>query len=588
MADDLKIPVSAPGAAKATSDLRGVAEAEKRVGDAGQAAGQKLTGMGTGVEGARNRLERMEREITDLLWTQQRWGQLTDQQRQRLELLSRTSERLRGRLDGVKRETGAVSGATDMLKASVMSMVGSYAGIEGVRRLMSLLREETEKTRQTTDDVVESLRAVLALSALKGERAEVQEAIGQMAVEAGRPIEEVATGYYTLLGGTAGMDREKQQALMGEVLLAAKTDPSAQIDSLVNLFTTIASQQPQLTPNQIGNLVSRTIEQAKSTPEEMAQYLPDVLSAAQAGDVPIEQALAAFSFSTRKGGGVAKSGQAVKSTLLGLLSPSPETAGALDQYGFPSDGDLTARMAWLADRGSSLPPDLQAAMGGRRGIQFVASISKARGEFSREQGIISSAIGADGSLVRDKLREMYGEIPSQRYLDQLRQVQTIAQREYVSDESLVDEAVIQMLDALSKRRGDSPVGRKWREFNARFNTWFGKSPENAEMSVAEQALAGLLREGYAPKELLETAEPMIQDELYDTRGPFPQRGQAIELLKDRLRRQLGERGVEPLQGASPAPGDQQSSAVYNGGYHVHNHREPDGAGRPWEARGVYS
>lgn len=377
MPDDVKIPVGTPGAKQAQKDLAGVAAAEARVGKAGKRAGREAA---EGAEQAEGKLAR--------------WG------------------------------------------ARLKTLVAGFVGVAGVRRAIQVVTEEIQRMDRASREAAESMTAILALSALQGERKEVQAAVGKMAISAGRPLRQVAAAYYTLLGGTAGMAPERQKGLMQQALLMGRTDPSANLNALVGLFTTIASQQPQLSPTQIGNLLSRTIEQAKATPEEMAQYLPAILTTARVGRVPVPTAAAMFTFGTRRGGGVAESGTAIRAAMLGLLAPSPDVAKQLGQYGFPAGGGLMARLAWLRQRGAELPAETVAALGGRRGLEAIAGIAEAPRAFAAEVGVMGAAVGARGSLLQQRLGAMYGEVPGQALLQGIKQLEIAQQMKDVSVRNL--------------------------------------------------------------------------------------------------------------------------------------------------------
>jgi hypothetical protein len=245
MAEELKIPLRVIGGPEAKRILGEIAEAEKHVGTAADQAG-KAAATGHGVAAT----------------------------------------------------------AADRLLGSVKGLVGGYLGLQGILRVLGAIREEHERATEATLRHAEALREVLSLSSLQGERPRTIAAIQAMAVSAGRPVEQVAAAYNTLLGGTAGMDRARQQGLMQEALAHGKAAPTASLEALVNLFATTATQAPQLSPRQISNLLSVTGEQAKGTVGEIAASLPNVLTAASAGGVGPEVAAATFSFATRAGGGV--------------------------------------------------------------------------------------------------------------------------------------------------------------------------------------------------------------------------------------------------------------------------------------------
>lgn len=498
MADDVKINVSAPGAKGAQRDLQGVAAAEEKVGRSGKAAGQQVA-------------------------------------------------------DGFKKTEGALARVKNAAKRFFgLFVAGGAAGV--ALKVLASMRQELEEIQRSSENATRSLRAVMALSALKGERQEVRDAVWKMAVESGRPIEQVAPAYYTLLGGTAGMGPERQTGLMQQAMLMAKTDPGASLDALVNLFSTMGVQQPQLSEQQIGNLISRTIEQAKSTPEEMAGYLPPILSTARAAGADLEVPLAMFSFATRQGGGVATSGTAVRAALMGLLAPTPDIQKQLGQYGFPAEGDIMSRLGWLISEGGNLPPEVQAALGGRRGIEAVGAISAQPEAFEAEVQMMRGTIGAPDSLLKQRLRDMYGETPAQRYLDQLDQLKVMRQEEYQDPDMLLQGAEIELLDLLYKRQNIWPIlrgmSRKWAGGRQAFGMrGVGRS------APGEAALADLLGEGYAPGDIAEHVLPEIDDGLIIPDAPEG-------MTHAQWYRQLLQEGdAQPMQGT--VVNINQSGTIYN-------------------------
>jgi len=521
MADDVKIPISTPGAKEAKAALDGVADSLHKVGD---------TAKRSGGEAAQ--------------------------------------------------ETGKLHDVTGKLAQSVMSLVGSYAGLQGVLKLMQAIRQENEQSLQITLRQAEAMRGLLALSQVAGERPETQKALQEMAVASGRPIEQVAPAYYTLLGGTAGMTRDRQQGLMQAALTMSKTDYSADINSLVNLFSTIGTQNPDMSPQQISNLVSQTIEQAKSTPSEMAQYLPPILSTGRAAGVDAASLAAMFSFATRQGGGVATSGTAVRSTLLGVLAPPRETAKAMAEYGFPAGGSLMEKVGWLGSRGKDLPEELLAAIGGRRGIEAVAAISADPAGFAAEIAAAQAAMASPQDLMAGRLQGLYGEMPAQRMLDQIKQTTVATEIERNSPELQRADLVNKFRELRRHREGQSQIRRI---VTGRAEEWYtsltgenlGGQGASMEGGIAdylnpllglrraknfgatdqgfESAQERLLLEGYGP--------PAILDAAYS--GGLRRTGD--ETWYEAIRARLGA----PMQGAT-----------YSGGTHYHNENKNDPAGKP--------
>jgi len=515
MADEYKIPISTPGADKAERTLRKLASAEQRVGHEAEDAGRKSA--------------RGSRDAADAL----------DRHANRVAMLNQAYAALR----------------------------------QGAVHALRIMSQEIEKVDETSSRTLEGLRSVMALSMVAGERAETRQFLERAAVGAGMPMERVAPAYYTLLGGTAGMDRSRQEGLFGQALAMAQTDPSAGLDPLVNLMTTIASQQPHLSPQQIGNLASVTIEQAKSTPGEMAQYLPPILSTAQAGGVGAADAAAMFSFATRRGGGVATSGTAVRSAMLGLLAPPQETAKQMAAHGFPAGGSLMDRIGWLARHGSDLPPELQAALGGRRGIEAVVGIAASPDEFRRELAATREGMTAPGSRLAERLESMYGEDAGQRALLQLQQGRVAADVGLASDDAAQDQAIAAAMEAARVRLGQGGAERWLNRQTERLLRTFGGRPE-ALADPHERTVAELIRMGYSTQDVLDIALPAMQagGEVGGSFDPTVSRGAgrtaALEALEAAGKRPLGVTQI-------------------HGGTHYHSYDRTDPAGKPRQPAGRY-
>ncbi|HUU58651.1 MAG TPA: phage tail tape measure protein, partial [Phycisphaerae bacterium] len=453
-------------------------------------------------------------------------------------------------------------GALKGLATQLRGLLSGYVGIAGLRKAFEALREEQERVVQTTRSVNEALRSTLALSSLQGERPETVRKLWTMAAAGGRKMEEVGPAYYTLLGGTFGMDPERQQGLMRQALLMGKTDISAPLDPLVSMFSTVGTQQPDLAPRQIGNLLSQTIEAAKSTPGEMAAYLPNILTTGKAAGADVATLAAMFSFATRRGGGVARSGTSVQNTLLGLLAPQRELGEQLAAHGLPA-GDIMARIAWLGEQGGNLPPELVAALGGRRGIQAVSEIAGSPEKFRAEVGTIRQALAAPGSLLGQRLQGMYGEMPGQRYLDQEREIDVLLDKADQDPDLQRRQMILNFRKLRMRKEGVHPMLRKFVNWaDASLQTVLGE--ETGTDSPSVQAMEDLVSEGYSPRDVLDVVWPD-----WNAAGQDGHREGSTATWRKRFLDQLRAAGREPMQGDT-----------YQGGTHYHNHDKRDPAGRP--------
>jgi len=502
---DVDIRVGAPGAKQAAKDLQEVAKASEQVGHKGRSGGEAAS-------------------------------------------------------EGFSRTGAAVGQATDKVKALVTALLG----ISTARQGLAEIKKDMDAISESSERATRAQRGVMAMTMATGERPEVQKYLWDLAAMTGRDMTEVAPAYYTLRGGTFGMTEERRRGLMNQAALMLKTDKSARFDPLVNLMSTIGTQQGALTDRQIGNLLSQGIESAKSTPGEMAAYLPQIFTAGGVGGVDPATLTAMFSFATRRGGGVAKSGTAVTAAMLGLLAPSPDTAKALAEYGYDQASPLMERISWLGREGGRMPPEILAALGGRRGLQAISAISRDPAAFRAEVGTMGAALAAKGSLMEARLGAMFGELPGQRYLEELDAAKVVEERMKQQPGQLKSDVEIRLYELLMRARGVNAADRWLGGSSARWKRAVGLDPFLGRgLSDAERAYLSLAGEDYTVQQLVDAFGP-IEMELSE--GEY--RGVTAKTF---VRGLLYQRGVKP-------------NPTYQGGTHFHGtYEDPAGEAVPQRA-----
>ena len=456
---------------------------------------------------------------------------------------------LNQKMRGLGDSTAKTSTATGRLAASARNMVASFVGIAGIIKLFAAVRAEMEAVERTTKSVLQGMRALQALSTMKGFRRAEQEFVFNQATKLGgaQAIERTAQAYYTLKGGTYGMAPERQRGLFKESVAFAKTDPTADLNQVVNLFTTMASQQKGMTPLAISNLLSQGIEAAKSTTGEMAQFLPGVMTTAKVGKVDPAMAMAMFAMATRQAGGVSKSGLAVSRVMMNLLVPKGGIEQDMRRYGYPVKGNLTEKLEWLRDRGGEMPEALQAKLGGVRGIQALATIVSDPVGLAREEAQMRAAVRDPTSLVGRRMKEMFGEMPGQIVLEQQQQMEAMLERAQVDPAELQRANQILLQDLIMRRKGFDPARRKLAKAESDMLRLFGKRINRPDAPVSEIALTELLREGWTPEQLMGVgfeAAGQLRDETYfATAG---REAKAIRRAKAAIRERLKAAGLSPL------------------------------------------
>ena len=516
MADDVKIPISVPGAKESKAALDGVADALHKVGDTAKRSGAEAAGQ-------------------------------TDQ-------------------------LGAV---THKLAQGVQTLVGSYMGLQGVLKVLQGIREEHERELAVTLRQTEAMRGLLAISSLAGQRPEVQAQVQAMAIASGRPVEQVAPAYQALLSGTAGMAPDRQQGLMEQTLLAGKMDYGQDLGGAAEFFTRIGFQQPEWSPQQIGNLGARMSSLGVSR-GEAAEYLPGILATGRiAGADPADLA-GMFSFAARRGGGVGQSGAAVRTVMMAMMDPNNANAKDLAKYGFPAKAGLMEKIGWIGEHGKDLPEDILAGMGGRRGVQVISAIANDPQGIQKEIGQVQAALAETGNMPGAALTGLYGEVPAQRMLDQIRSVKSGIEAEEQDPATLERKLRLDFRALLSHRIG-VPAAARWVDETA--DVWYAGLTGSAaqEARPVYRALEDLVVAGYDPDTVLNTVLPSLAKEgyegIWDLRSSYsdytPPSGQTEYGV---FKGWLDKAGARPMQTAAPT--------IYNGGTHYHNQDKNDPAGKP--------
>ena len=357
MADDVKIPISTPGAKGALEDLRKVAAAEKEVGAAAESSGKQAKAGGGMAADAMAHLGKEADHVMD----------------------------------------------------SLKGMALGFAGLEGAKQGLEMLVALHEKLARTAEEAAQAMTGVLSLSSLAGQRKEVVEKVHGMAVKAGRPLSQMAGAYQAIQSGTAGMDESKRTGLLNQVAMLSQLEPSASPEALAGTLAELSMQQPNLSPNQVGNLMSTMREQAGGTLGDVGAVLPNLGGMAAASGADLPTVLGMFSVASRRSGGMGRAGSGVSHVLASLMNPRGPAGAALASAGMPTGGSLQGRLAWLAAHQGQLPPEVEMALGGPRGVAAVAAIAGNPEELSRTTAAIAASMGGQGSQVSGQLAGLYGE-----------------------------------------------------------------------------------------------------------------------------------------------------------------------------------
>ena len=412
-------------------------------------------------------------------------------------------------LDGIKNSTGVLSMATKGLTTAVGGLVAGYAGLSGVRAIVAGIREEIEKMSKTTREALESLRAVQALTMMQGRGKEEADYLKQMTVKTGVKLGELAPAYYTLLGGTAGQKEEVQKALFQQAVMMKKVDPSTDLNDAVNLMTTIKNQYPDLSAQQIGNMASKTLEQAKSTTPQMTNALPRLLSTSKALKLDKETGPALFSLLSRGLGDPAEASTSANALLFGLVNPPQNIISEMESLGFDTSWPLEKKLLWLGKNGSRLSEQAAIQLGGRRGIKALPAIGFEEGALQKEKDIIKRGMYSPKGLMKQRLVNMYGEDKAQMFLDQTKSLEAANERFYMRDERARIDMAKKLRERITQARGSGAMTRGGRIAGAGVLDVFGAEPETF-LSDPGDAMFKLLEEGYTWEDIENNILPLYE------------------------------------------------------------------------------
>jgi len=285
---------------------------------------------------------------------------------------------------------------TDKATRSLSNMtqtcfVGARAIISGVTKAIQIQNEALREHAEIVTQQQNKLLRLQFLGSFFKERPELRQQVQTYAEFGRRPFEEVADAWYNLRSKGAGLTQPQKDSIMREALEFGRTDPSAPLDTLVDMFSLYAKQTRQRDANRIQNVLSQTITEAGGSTADVARYMPQFLPIGMSGGLTGPQAAGLWSYVTTQLADASIATTGLRSTFMGLQGRgSPEGQKFLQRAGITSGMGFMEKIQRLSQMGLTLGQAEQIA--GREGAPVFLSLLR---DPQAMLGTISNVVGAD-------------------------------------------------------------------------------------------------------------------------------------------------------------------------------------------------
>jgi hypothetical protein len=301
----------------------------------------------------------------------------------------------------------------------------------------------------------------------------------------------------------------------------------------------------------------------------MAGALPRVMATGAAVGAEPALAMALFSYISRQTGDPHLAATSATAIMFGLGKPPKQLLGKMRALGFDPSGTMLEKIQWLG--GADLPEEVAMALGGRRGIVALSALARRPEEFMRglEEG--RAALAAPGSLFEQRLAGLYGEVPSQRMLDQMAKMDVLAQRQRVQPDTLRRKMLMDFTAVWAREGGMPAIGIDLVKAGAATYRYTGMGwawEKQARMMPGIDVMYDLLEAGYTPEDVLEIVNPALKERGGMMWHAAPDWGILTPGVVDRDK--LGQEMRELLKSKGRGPMQEGGTIIQNPGVvHVH-------------------
>lgn len=273
-----------------------------------------------GVEMRRIQItQRFKRERRDLLRIA-RNEQLTDQQRmrakQQLAQLQQQHTRELSRANQVQRQTGASAMSTAQ---AVRRMVGAWVGMAGVRMIAGDAIRQIQTMRDAVLEFDQELRQLSSLGDNVNQMPRIRREVLDMSAAWGHSRRAVTDAMFAITSATSNLDDVTRNELMQSVLELTNVyggELSENVQLVVKNFQ-IARDQGESVADVMG-ILAMTSERGNLRLQDLARFMPNVASAADAVGGSFREAAAAVEIATQRGGEISVTMTGVRNVFMEL------------------------------------------------------------------------------------------------------------------------------------------------------------------------------------------------------------------------------------------------------------------------------
>lgn len=253
---------------------------------------------------------------------------------------------------GTEKATQKMSGMARVAGQLKSTLLGLFGGAAAIAAVTKAIQAQSRAVEEHSKIVLEQQNKLLRLQFLGDfftEKPELRKEVMQLAEFGRRPFEQVADAWYNLKSKGAGLTDTMQKDLLREALEYGRTDPSAPLDTLVDMFSLYAKQTHAKDANRVQNVIRQTVTEAGSSTSQAAQYMPQFLPVGMSGGLSGEEAAGLWAYVTTQFAEPAIATTGLRSVFMALQGKgTPESGKLLKKLGVKSDMSFFEKLSQLA------------------------------------------------------------------------------------------------------------------------------------------------------------------------------------------------------------------------------------------------
>jgi len=257
----------------------------------------------------------------------------------------------------------------------VAGTVGAAAFVAGATKGF---RDASEEATNFSD----SMTALLSLGDNAQNFEKVRKQVEDLSLSARMDVEDIARAMFTLESATANLSKGIREDLLAESIELARAN-GTELEPTLNALTTayqIYGDEVESVAD-LQNKLQLTQQRGKMTFDDLAHFMPDVASAAQAMGISLDEVNASLAVATIKGGRSEK-------TFTGLRNVFLRMSDA-EEKGIRLTGDFSDKLKQLQSVDKNILKDLF----GAEAIAVINNLVQGAGQFNKELAMTKNIQG---------------------------------------------------------------------------------------------------------------------------------------------------------------------------------------------------